>query len=174
MMFTSTRHTSTQKGGFRMQRITVTIDDELLEAIDQVVADNGYQNRSAAIRDLTRSGLGQLEKRSSGGRQGVAALVYVYDHEGRELAKRLTRAFHDHHDLSLATMHVHLDHENCLEIAVLRGAMEEIRHFAEHVISERGVRHGELVTVPVEVEVARHAHGGRGHRHLHTHVREVG
>jgi CopG family nickel-responsive transcriptional regulator len=112
-------------------------------------------------------------KRSHANYQGVAALVYVYDHEGRALAKRLTRAFHDHHDLSLATMHVHLDHESRLEVAVLRGAMNDIRHFAEHVTAERGVRHGKLVAVPVEVEAASHTHGGRGHRHSHTHVREA-
>jgi CopG family transcriptional regulator, nickel-responsive regulator len=157
-----------------MQRITITIDDELLDAIDHVIATRGYQNRSEAIRDLARAGMAEMEERSPVDHQGVAALVYVYDHEGRELAKRLTRTFHDHHDLSLATMHVHLDHESCLELAVLRGEMRDIRHFAEHVISERGVRHGKLVAIPVEVEAASHAHGGRGQPHPHTHVREAG
>ena len=158
-----------------MQRITVAIDDELAEAIDRVIAARGYQNRSEAIRDLARAGMAELEERSSADHEGVAALVYVYDHEGRELAKRLTRSFHDHHDLSLATMHVHLDHESCMEVAVLRGAMSDIRHFAEHVISERGVRHGRLVAVPVEVAEESHAHGGDDRRrHLHTHVREAG
>jgi CopG family transcriptional regulator, nickel-responsive regulator len=157
-----------------MQRITVTIDDELLEAVDKMIVRRGYQNRSEAIRDLTRAGMVELEERSLADQQGVAALVYVYDHEGRALARRLTRAFHDQHDLSLATMHVHLDHESCLEVAVLRGAMKDIRDFAAHVISERGVRHGRLVAVPVEVERTSHAHGGRGHPHLHTHVREAG
>ena len=157
-----------------MQRVTVTIDDELLAAIDRVIGQRGYQNRSEAIRDLARAGMAELGERSPSDHQGVAALVYVYDHESRELAKRLTRAFHDHHDLSLATMHVHLDHQSCLEVAILRGAMADIRHFAEHVIAERGVRHGKLFGVPVEIETASHAHGGRGYRHLHTHVREVG
>jgi CopG family transcriptional regulator, nickel-responsive regulator len=157
-----------------MQRITVTIDDELLAAIDKMIARRGYQNRSEAIRDLTRAGLAELDERSLADQQGVAVLVYVYDHEGRALVKRLTRAFHDHHDLSLATMHVHLDHESCLEVAVLRGAMNDIRYFAAHVVSERGVRHGKLVAIPVEVEAASHAHGTRGRRHLHTHVREAG
>jgi CopG family nickel-responsive transcriptional regulator len=156
-----------------MQRITVTIDDELLEAVDKMIARRGYQSRSEAIRDLTRAGMAELHERALADHQGVAALVYVYDHEGRALARRLTRAFHDHHDLSMATMHVHLDHESCLEVAILRGAMNDIRHFAAHVISERGVRHGKLVAVPVEVEAATHRHGGRGHRHLHTHVREA-
>jgi CopG family transcriptional regulator, nickel-responsive regulator len=158
-----------------MQRVTVTLDDELLEALDKAIAARGYQNRSEAVRDLARAGLAELQDRTPAEHDGVAALVYVYDHEGRELAKRLTRSFHDHHDLSLATMHVHLDHESCLEVAVLRGAMHDIRHFAEHVISERGVRHGRLVAVPVEVEAQSHPHGGeRGRRHLHTHVREAG
>jgi CopG family nickel-responsive transcriptional regulator len=158
-----------------MQRVTVTIDDELLEAIDKVIATRGYQNRSEAIRDLTRAGMAEMQDPSPGQQEGVAALVYVYDHEGRELAKRLTRSFHDHHDLSLATMHVHLDHDSCLEVAVLRGEMRDIHHFAEHVISQRGVRHGRLVAVPVEVATESHPHGGEpGRGHLHTHVREAG
>jgi len=157
-----------------MQRVTITLDDELVEAIDRIIAARGYQNRSEAIRDLARAGMTELEEATPTQHEGVAALVYVYDHEGRELAKRLTRSFHDHHDLSLATMHVHLDHESCMEVAVLRGAMGDIRHFAEHVISERGVRHGRLVAVPVEVTTETHTHGGpHSRRHLHTHVREA-
>jgi len=157
-----------------MQRVTITIDDELLAALDQMIATRGYQNRSEAIRDLARAGMADLPGDAPAQHESVAALVYVYDHEGRDLAKRLTRSFHDHHDLSLATMHVHLDHESCMEVAVLRGVMSDIRHFAEHVISERGVRHGRLVAVPVDVETETHAHGGeRGRRHLHTHVREA-
>ena len=64
-----------------MQRITVTIDDELLTAIDTMIARRGYQNRSEAIRDLTRAGMAELDERSRADHQGVAALVYVYDHE---------------------------------------------------------------------------------------------
>ena len=156
-------------------RTTLIIDDELLEGLDRVIAERGYQNRSEAIRDLTRAGITQMQDASPVNHAGVAALVYVYDHEGRGLAKRLTRSFHDHHDLSLATMHVHLDHDSCMEVAVLRGEMRDIREFAEHVIPERGVRHGRLVTIPVELDTQTHAHGGEhGHHHLHTHVREVG
>jgi CopG family nickel-responsive transcriptional regulator len=104
----------------------------------------------------------------------VAALAYVFDHRERELAKRLTGSFHDHHDLSVASMHVHLDHDSCLEVAVLKGAMRDVRDFARHVIAERGVRHGRLVTVPVELEQQKHAHGAEpSRRHLHVHVKEA-
>jgi CopG family nickel-responsive transcriptional regulator len=158
-----------------MQRITITVDDELVAAIDRIIAACGYQNRSEAIRDLARAGITQLQEQSDNPQSGVAALVYVYDHQERALAKRLTGSFHEHHDLSVATMHVHLDHDSCMEIAVLRGAMRDVRQFARHVVSERGVRHGRLVTVPVEFENQMHAHGAEpGRRHLHVHVREAG
>ncbi len=157
-----------------MQRITITLDEEFMAELDRFVAAHGYQNRSEAMRDLARAGIRQVAEGRDASRDCVGALVYVYDHEARELAKRLTRSFHARHDLSLAAMHVHLDHRSCLEVAVLRGKTQEVRHFADHVVAERGVRHGRLVTVPVEIESGTHAHGAAPrHRHLHTHVREA-
>jgi CopG family transcriptional regulator, nickel-responsive regulator len=157
-----------------MQRITITLDDELVAALDRVIAVCGYQNRSEAIRDLARAGMAQLQERTDDVKAGVAALVYVYDHHERELAKRLTGSFHDHHDLSVASMHVHLDHDSCMEVALLRGALRDIDDFARHVLAERGVRHGRLVTVPVELEDDAHAHGAEpSRRHLHVHVKEA-
>ena len=92
-----------------MQRVTITIDDDLDAELDRFMKTRGYDNRSEAIRDLARSGLQQAAMEISGPRPCVAALVYVYDHEARELPKRLTRDFHEHHDLAQATLHVHLD-----------------------------------------------------------------
>jgi CopG family nickel-responsive transcriptional regulator len=130
-----------------MQRITITVDDDLMAEIDRVAAARGYQNRSEAIRDLTRAGLQQTALPADGSRDCVAALVYVYDHEARELSRRLTRTFHDHHAMTLATLHVHLDSDSCMEVNVLRGRSDEVQHFAEHVVAERGVRHGQVVMV---------------------------
>src|SRR5690242_6563780 len=141
-----------------MQRVTITLDDEPMAELDRLIALRGYQNRSEAIRDLARAGLRQAAVEGGGAADCVAALVYVYDHNSRELAKRLTHAFHDHHALSLATMHVHLDHESCMEVTVLRGNTSEVQHMADHVIAERGVRHGRLVTVPVEIAADSHEH----------------
>ncbi|HUB97829.1 MAG TPA: nickel-responsive transcriptional regulator NikR [Stellaceae bacterium] len=156
-----------------MQRITIVLDDELIAEVDRMISARGYQNRSEAIRDLARAGLQQMSEETASSRDCVAALVYVYDHESRDLSKRLTRLFHDHHDLSLAAMHVHLDHESCMEVTVLQGKTKDVRQLGDHVIAERGVRHGRLVTVPVALESRTHAHGPEaGHRHLHTHVRE--
>src|ERR1700749_4135031 len=100
-----------------MQRGTITIDDEL----DRFMKARGYANRSEAIRDLARAGLQQAATEVGGTRPRVAALVYLYDHEARELPKRLTRDFHERHDLAHTTLHVHLDHDSFLEVTVLNG-----------------------------------------------------
>ncbi|HLG80412.1 MAG TPA: nickel-responsive transcriptional regulator NikR [Bradyrhizobium sp.] len=158
-----------------MRRITITLDDDLMAELDRIIALRGYQNRSEAVRDLARAGIRQAAEETGSSRDCVAALIYVYDHEARELSKRLTRSFHEHHDLSLAAMHVHLDHDSCMEVSVLKGKTEAIQNLADHVIAERGVRHGRLVTVPVDLESQTHAHGAEpGHRHMHAHVREAG
>ena len=155
-----------------MQRVTITLDDELMAALDKLIAARGYQNRSEAIRDLARSGLQQAEAETDTERDCLGALVYVYDHPARELAKRLTRTSHDHHDMSIATLHVHLDHESCMEINVLKGGAGKVRHFADHVIAERGVRHGRLVLVPIDRVESKHAHGeGKARPHEHMRVR---
>src|SRR5271168_3658258 len=131
-----------------MQRVTITIDDELDAELDRFMSARGYANRSEAIRDLARSGLQQAAVEVGGPRQCVAALVYIYGHEERELPKRLTSDFHHRHDLAQATLHVHLDHENCMEVTVLKGRGTDVQQFANHIISERGVRHGHVVFMP--------------------------
>jgi CopG family nickel-responsive transcriptional regulator len=154
-----------------MQRITITLDDELMADLDRVIAARGYQNRSEAIRDLARAGLQQAAQDAGASRDCVAALAYVYDHSARDLAKRLMHSFHEHHDLSLATLHVHLDHESCMEVTVLRGRTRDVQTFADHVIAERGVRHGRVFVVPVELGNEVHAHADApAHRHSHAHV----
>lgn len=131
-----------------MQRVTVTLDDDLMDELDRMIAERGYQNRSEAIRDLARAGLKQRSLEGDAARPCVAALVYTYDHRARDLSRRLTDSHHDHHDLSVSSLHVHLDRDTCLEVSVLKGPGGEVRHFAEHVIAERSVRHGELVVIP--------------------------
>lgn len=147
-----------------MQRVTVTLDDELMEELDRLIASRGYQNRSEAIRDLARSGLKQAAQEQGSEQHCVGVLSYVYDHAARDLARRLTSTFHHHHDLTIASLHVHLDPENCLEVGILKGPMNEVQHFADHVIAERSVRHGRLHLVP---STAEHGQHDRDHDHDH-------
>jgi CopG family transcriptional regulator, nickel-responsive regulator len=156
-----------------MQRVTITIDDELAAELDRFMAAHAYANRSEAVRDLSRSGLQQAARGHPDGRTCVAALIYIYDHAKRELAQRLTRDYHARHDLAQATLHVHLDHESCLEVTVLKGRSAEVQEFADHVIAERGVRHGQVVYLPAD-GVHIHGRGGtHGHRHGHGHARRA-
>jgi CopG family transcriptional regulator, nickel-responsive regulator len=152
-----------------MHRVTITIDDDLDADLDRFMKARGYDNRSEAIRDLARSGLQQAAMEVGGAHPCVAALVYVFDHGARELPKRLTRDFHQHHDLAQTTLHVHLDQESCMEVTVLKGSGSEVQRFADHVISERGVRHGHVVYLPLDKI---HTHGAtntrvRSHGHRH-------
>src|SRR6516165_12005023 len=141
-----------------MQRVTITIDDDLLAEIDTFMETRGYANRSEAIRDLARSGLEKFSTETAPERECLATLSYVYDHAARQLPKRLTQDFHDHHSLAQATLHVHLDHDSCLEVTVLKGKSDEVKAFADHVIAERGVRHGHIAYMPADV-------GGHPHEH---------
>ena len=141
-----------------MQRITITLDDDLMEALDRAIAERGYQNRSEAIRDFTRAGMQQAAESAGPSGECVAALVYVYDHAQRDLSKRLVDNAHHHHDLSLATMHVHLDQDNCMEVTALRGPGLQVQHFADHVIAERGVRYGRVVMIPTAGDAPNKAH----------------
>ena len=158
-----------------MQRVTITLDDDLMKDLDRIIEMRGYQNRSEAIRDLARSGLDQAAAEVAPARRCVAALVYVYDHHARDLPKRLTQEFHDHHDLSQATLHVHLDEESCLEVTVLKGRGAEVQSFANHDIAERGVRHGHVVYVPTN-GASSHSHShphGSAHTHAHDHPHKM-
>lgn len=130
-----------------MQRITITIDDDLLETLDQMSEKRGYQSRSEALRDIVRGALAQ-QAASQGGQKGYGVLSYVYEHNTRELAGRLTTTQHHHHDLITSTLHVHLNHDDCLEVSIMKGNLEDIEHFSSEVISQRGVRHGHLQCIP--------------------------
>ncbi|MCX8016681.1 MAG: nickel-responsive transcriptional regulator NikR [Rhodocyclaceae bacterium] len=156
-----------------MQRITISLPTDLAAAFDRLVAKRGYQNRSEAVRDLVRSALEAEQGRESEAGHCVANLSYVFNHHERDLAERLTALQHDHHDLAVATMHAHLDHDHCLESVILRGATATVRAFADALIAERGVRHGQLNLVSVEVKGGGHRHGDapRGTAHAHLHLR---
>jgi CopG family nickel-responsive transcriptional regulator len=132
-----------------MQRVTITLDEGLLDDLDRLSKLRGYHNRSEAIRDLVRAGLQQASTKRGKG-DCIAALIYVYDHSARDLAQRLTQNFHHHHDISLATLHVHLDGDTCMEVTALKGSTGEVQHFADHIIAERGVRYGQIVVIPAD------------------------
>ena len=154
-----------------MQRITVTVDDDLKRQFDGFMAARGYSNRSEAFRDLLRDRLERERLDQVSAPACVGCLTYVYGHAERELPRRLVEAQHEHHDLSISTLHLHLDHENCMEAMILRGSTEAVVAFAGGVIAQRGVRHGHLWLVPVELQTAGHHHGDGEAETPHVHTR---
>jgi CopG family nickel-responsive transcriptional regulator len=158
-----------------MERFTISLDNELAAEFDGLIKARGYGNRSEAVRDMLRRQLEQFRGERDAARYCVASLSYVYNHHERDLAERLTRLQHDHHNLAISTMHAHLDHENCIETVILRGPTPEVRDFANAMIAERGVRHGQLNLVSADMDKTRHAHphGDRhaAHSHRHEHLK---
>ena len=127
-----------------MQRITISIDDELSRGFDALAQARGYTSRSEAIRDLVRRALDDQRVEAGGDAPCIANLSYVFDHHMRDLSQRLTEIEHDHHGLVVSTTHVHLDHDTCLESAIVRGPIDAVRALANQVQAERGVRFGAL------------------------------
>ena len=126
-----------------LSRIGVAIDTDLLDKFDRLITQRGYTNRSEAFRDLIRDEL--VEKAWESPESAVVGTVtLVYDHHVRMLSDKLTDIQHDFHRSILSTLHVHLDHDHCLEVLVVRGKAAEVRKVADVLISTKGVKHGRL------------------------------
>lgn len=148
-----------------MERITISLNQGLAREFDDLIRRKGYRNRSEAVRDMLRQDLESSRLAHDEAPYCVAALSYVFSHHTRTLAERITSLQHEHHDLVLSTMHVHLDHDNCLETVMLRGRTEQVRRFANALIAEPDVRHGQLNIVPADLDGGAHHHHHHGHLH---------
>jgi len=151
-----------------MERFTISLSKTLALEFDELIRKKGYQNRSEAVRDILRDLLSSDRLQRDEAPYCVAALSYVYNHHARDLAERLTSLQHEHHHLVLSAMHVHLDHNDCLETIMLRGATREVTAFANALMAEAQVRHGRLNLVPVEMH-DHHDHKDH-HEHAHHHL----
>jgi CopG family nickel-responsive transcriptional regulator len=124
-------------------RTGISLDRQLLSRFDRIIEQKGYGSRSEAIRDLVREH--SVRADVSGNRVIVGTLTVLYDHHQPQLAERLIEAQHHYHGKVLATTHIHLDARNCLEVLIVKGRSAEVQHFADHLLSLRGVKHGKLV-----------------------------
>jgi CopG family nickel-responsive transcriptional regulator len=135
----------------QLERIGVSLDKELLSMFDKVIANQGYQSRSEAIRDLVRRQLSEERLRHPKAK-AVAAVFLVYDHHSTKLTESLIDLQHTHARgpslQVIASLHVHLDEHNCLEVIVLRGRVGEINNVAESILSMKGVKLGRINVVP--------------------------
>ena len=148
-------------------RFGVAMDRPLLDHLDVIVNERGV-TRSEILRDLVRAAV--VRAQVSKGVPAFGALTLVYDHHVRDLTERLTEIQHDLGDRVRSTLHVHLNHDHCLEVIIMRGRSDELQRLADRLLATRGVKHGgiEIVT-QVGVEAVRAAEPGRVHGHDHDH-----
>ena len=126
-----------------VSRFSISLPPSLLRQLDEMSGDKGYDNRSLAIADMIRDRL--VEHRQKFGNEDIAGTItLVYDHHKPHLQATLTDIQHDHHDVILSTVHVHLDHHNCLEVLLVRGKAAVIKKIADELIGAKGVKHGKL------------------------------
>lgn len=125
-------------------RIGIAIGEDLLKEFDQLIAGRGYANRSEAFRDLIRNELVN-EISGSSDSEVCGTITLVYDHHVRLLLEKLNSLQHDYHSAILTTVHVHLDHDNCMEVILVKGKSSLVRNLANTLIATKGVKHGRFV-----------------------------
>lgn len=125
-----------------LKRFGVSLDSELLKKFDSYIKEKRYINRSEAIRDLIREAFVKVEWQK--GKEVAGAVVLVYDHHRRELVDKVIDIQHDFGEIIISTQHVHLDHDNCLEVVVVKGKPVKVRELFETLRAIKGVKHGVL------------------------------
>ena len=126
----------------QLVRFGVSLDKGLLREFDRHIRRRRYTNRSEALRDLIRDNL--IGQEWEGNRETVGTITFVYNHHVRDLTGKLTDIQHDYQRQILSGMHVHLDHDHCLEVLVVKGKGSEIKKVADALVSVKGVKHGKL------------------------------
>ncbi len=136
----------------KVSRFSVSLPSSLLTQLDEMASEKGYDNRSLAIADMIRDKLVEHHQRLSN--EDIAGTItLVYDHHRQNVQAALTDIQHDHHDIIISTIHVHLDHHNCLEVLVVRGKAGLVKKIADELIAAKGVKHGKLTVTTTGVEM---------------------
>jgi len=125
-----------------LSRIGISLEKNLLDKFDQFMKERNYANRSEVFRDLIRQEL--IKKEWQQGKEIAGAIILIYNHHKRELLNKITDIQHDFQRLIISTQHVHLDHDNCLEIVAIKGSSKEVQTLANTLKSIKGVKHGAL------------------------------
>lgn len=148
-------------------RFGVAMESSLLAEFDHLVAARG-STRSEALRDLARAAIQRADV--SKGVEAVGTLTLVYDHHVRDLTERLTELQHELGEAIRSTLHIHLDHDHCLEIIVMHGRSDVLQKQADRILAIKGVLHGAIEIFPRDAHGHGHSHPhGHGHSHAHAH-----
>jgi len=127
-----------------LARIGIAIPEDLLEEFDRLIEKRGYGIRSEAVRDLIRKELVD-EISASPNSEVYGTVTLIYDHHARLLLDKLTEIQHQYHEAIISSLHVHLDHDNCLEVILVRGKSTLVQKLANALIATKGVKHGRFM-----------------------------
>ncbi len=134
-------------------RVGISLPENLLNKFDEIILQRGYSSRSEGVRDAIRSYIVNFEWMSDVQGERMGVITIVYSHSQRGLEDNLTEIQHEFGGLIQSSLHVHLDHDNCLEVVVLRGEGQEVRKAAERMMSLKGVKHVKLTTTSLGKEL---------------------
>ncbi len=136
-----------------LMRIGVSLPDNLLGRFDQIIEKRGYSSRSEGIRDAIRNYIMHYEWMNEVEGDRIGIITLIYDHDQRGLVNNLTDIQHDYMSMIKSSVHIHLDHDNCLEIIMLNGDAKQVKEVAEKMMSLKGVKHVKLTTVSPNTEL---------------------
>jgi CopG family nickel-responsive transcriptional regulator len=151
-----------------LSRFSISTENDLLKNFDQLLTKQGYSNRSEAFRDLMRDALikSKIEDSPQTG-EVLGTLTLVYDHHASELSDKMNGLQHQYYNLIVSVLHVHINHDDCMEVIVLRGEIGHVRSVSESLLTLRGVKHGKLfVTLPAQ-EIVKRKIDSHVHKHPH-------
>lgn len=120
-------------------RFSVSLDKDLVRRFDEKIKAERCPTRSKAVGDLIRAALVQSEWEE--GEDVAGAVVMVYDHHKRDILQKLTDVQHGCHETILSSQHIHLDHDNCLEIVAVRGKPTDIEGILRRLKAVKGLKH---------------------------------
>jgi CopG family nickel-responsive transcriptional regulator len=136
-----------------LMRVGISLPENLLNKFDEIILQRGYSSRSEGVRDAIRSYIVNFEWMSDVHGERVGVITIVYSHSQRGLEDNLTEIQHEFGGLIQSSLHVHLDHDNCLAVVVLRGEGQDVRKAAEKMMSLKGVKHVKLTTTSLGKEL---------------------
>jgi CopG family nickel-responsive transcriptional regulator len=136
-----------------LMRIGVSLPDNLLERFDEIIKKRGYSSRSEGIRDAIRNYIIHYDWMNEVVGERIGIISLIYEHDQRGLVSSLTEIQHEHSDLIKSSVHVHLDHDNCLEIIVSEGEGKRVKELAEQMMALKGVKYVKLSTVSPNIKL---------------------
>ncbi|KCZ73545.1 putative transcriptional regulator with CopG/Arc/MetJ DNA-binding domain and metal-binding domain [Candidatus Methanoperedens nitroreducens] len=130
-----------------LSRIGVSLPENLLEKFDEIITKRGYSSRSEGIRDAIRGYIRYYDWMSGVEGERIGILSMTYDHSQRGLVTSLLDLEHEFSVITRSAVHVHISHDECMEVLILQGEGKDVRTIAERVMALKGVKNVKLTTI---------------------------